>query len=57
MEVWFLVLFLAGEAIEPPGSFDTLKECTAKGLEQRDAFKEYHPHSKAWFWCYPGRRS
>ena len=55
MEVWVLVLFLAGEKIEPPGNFADKDACIAAGKQEVETYKQYHKHSKAWFWCVRGR--
>lgn len=56
MEVWVLVLFLAGQKIEAPGVYGDKKECIAVGEQSVASFKEAHKHSRAWFWCVPGNR-
>ena len=57
METYFLVLFLAGQTIEPVTVYQTKEECIVEGKAIVESFKKQHKHSPGWFWCYPGRRS
>lgn len=57
MKVWVLVLFLAGDATEAPGTFDTKEACIASGTEQVAKFREHHKHSTGWFWCVEGTKN
>ena len=55
MEIWLLILFLAGQKVEVPGGFETKEACIAAGEKQTENYKRYHVHSRAWFWCVEGR--
>ena len=54
MEVFLLVLFIAGQKIEAPGTFETKTGCIAAGKMEMATFKRHHPHSRSWFWCVRG---
>jgi len=56
VEVWYLVLFLAGETIHIPGQTTDKDLCLETGTRLVKEFKTEHPHSRGWFWCYPGER-
>jgi len=55
MEIFLLVLFIAGQKVEAPGTFKTLTGCVAAGKLEVAEFRRYHKHSKAWFWCVKGK--
>lgn len=56
MEIFLLVLFIAGQKVEVPGTFKTLTGCVVAGKLEVAEFKRHHKHSKAWFWCVKGHK-
>ena len=55
MTVYLLVLFLAGQKIESDSKYPAKDDCIADGKMITQVYKDHHPHSQAWFWCYPER--
>jgi hypothetical protein len=56
MEVWVVILFLAGEKIRPDYDFETKKDCIEYGKAAVESYKRYFTHSTGWFWCVKERR-
>lgn len=57
MEVWVIILFLAGEKIQPKYDFDTKKACIEYGEATLKSYKHYFIHSTGWFWCIREKRT
>jgi hypothetical protein len=57
MDIFVLVLFLAGQKIEPPGNYMSKEECIKVGESAVASFKKEHKHASAWFWCVPGQET